>query len=76
MKENLKTKWPLLVAALIMLAVTWLNKDPEALSNLSAEAILPIVILTVVIFLLKTGVLSLALLGLRKLWHWIFKKER
>lgn len=76
MKENLKTKWTLLVAALIMLAVTWLNKDPDTLSNLSAEAILPIVILTAVIFLLKTGVLSLVLLGLRKLWHWIFKKER
>ena len=25
---------------------------------------------------LKTGVLSLVLLGLRKLWHWIFKKEK
>ena len=24
---------------------------------------------------LKTGVLSLMLLGLRKLWHWILKKD-
>lgn len=65
--KNRKTTWPLLVAALIMLAVTWLNKDPDSFSSLSPEALLPVVILTAVIFLLKTGALSLVLLGLRKL---------
>ena len=74
MKEKLKTKWPLLAAALIMLAVTWLNRDPDTLSNLSPEAILPILILTAVVFLVKTGVLSLVLLGLRKLLNRIRKK--
>ena len=74
MKENLKKKWPLLLAALIMLAVTRLNNDPDSLSSLSPEALLPVLILTAVIFLLKTGTLSLVLLGLRKLWNRIRKK--
>ena len=74
MKENLKKKCPLLLAALIMLAVTWLNNDPDSLSSLSPEALLPVLILTAVIFLLKTGMLSLVLLGLRKLWNRIQKK--
>ena len=57
-----------------MLAVTWLNNDPDSLSSLSPEALLSVLILTAVIFLLKTGTLSLVLLGLRKLWNRIRKK--
>ena len=72
MKE--KRKWPLLAAALIMMAITWLSKDPGTLSQLSGEDLWPVVILTAVIFLLKTGALSLILLGLRKLWNRIRKK--
>ena len=69
-----KRKWPLLLAALIMLAVTWLDTDLSAFSQLSPEDFLPVALITAVIFLAKTGALSLVLLGLRKLWNRIRKK--
>ena len=72
MKE--KRKWPLLLAALIMLAVTWLDTDLNAFSQLSPEDLLPVIRIAAVIFLAKTGALSLVLLGLRKLWNRIRKK--
>ena len=72
MKGN--RKWPLLLAALIMLAATWLDTDLRAFSQLSPEALLPVICITSVIFLVKTGALSLVLLGLRKLWNRIRKK--
>ena len=71
MKE--KRKWPLL-AALLMLAVTWLDTDLNAFSQLSPEALLPVICITAVIFLAKTRALSLVLLGLRNLWNRIRKK--
>ena len=72
MKE--KRKWPPLLAVLIMLAATWLDTDLRAFSQLSPEALLPVICITAVIFLVKTGALSLVLLGLRKLWNRIRKK--
>ena len=72
MKEN--RKWPLLLAALIMLAATWLDTDLSAFSQLSPEALLPVILIAAVIFLAKTGALSLVLLGLRKLWNRVRKK--
>ena len=72
MKGN---KWILLVAALIMLAVTWLGKEPESLSQLSAGDLLPILAVSAVIFLVKTGVLSALLLLIKKLWDKFRKKS-
>ena len=72
MKEN--RKWPLLLAALIMLAATWLDTDLSAFSQLSPGDLLPVILIAVVIFLAKTGALSLVLLGLRKFWNRIRKK--
>ena len=62
-------KWPLLLAALIMLAATWLDAGLHAFSQLSPEALLLVIRIAAVIFLAKTGALSLVLLGLRKLWN-------
>lgn len=67
-------KWPLLLAALIMLAATWLDTDLRAFSQLSPGDLLPVIRIAAVIFLAKTGALSLVLLGLRKLWNRIRKK--
>ena len=72
MKGN--RKWPLLLAALIMLAATWLDTDLSAFSQLSPGDLLPVILIAAVIFLVKTGALSLVLLGLRKLWNRIRKK--
>lgn len=67
MKQS-KNKWPLAIAAALMLAVTWFDTDLEALKGLSGSDFLPVAIITAVIFLLKTGLLSVVLIGLKKLW--------
>ena len=66
MKGN--RKWPLL------LAVTWLDTDQNAFSQPSPEDLLLVIRIAAVIFLVKTGALSLVLLGQRKLWNRIWKK--
>ena len=64
-------KWPLAIAAAIMLAVTWLDNDHSSFQNLTPEEIAPVIVITAVIFLVKTGVLSAVLMGLKKLWDFL-----
>lgn len=69
----MKTKWPVTIAALIMLALTWIDTDTGALKNLSPDAIVPVLGITAVVFLLKTGILSAVLAALKKLWEQLRK---
>lgn len=65
----MKNKWPVAIAALIMLALTWMDTDTGALKILSPDAIVPVLGITAVVFLLKTGILSAVLAAIRKLWE-------
>lgn len=69
-KEN---KWILAIAAVVMMAVTWLDKGPAS-PELAPSDFAPVLIITIVIFIVKTGVLSAVLLGLKKLWEKIREK--
>lgn len=62
-------RWIWAIAAAIMLAMQWLNQEPSAYSDLSTDQWLPVLVITAVIFLIKTGALSAILIGLRKLWE-------
>lgn len=68
------SKWILFALALIIMAVNYLSKDFSAYKQLSAADLIPVIGITVVIFLLKTGVLSALLIGLKKLWEQIKKQ--
>lgn len=70
-KEN---KWPLLLAALVMMAISWADTDMSALRELQPQALTPVLIITVAVFLLKTGILTAVLLALKKTWNWIKNK--
>ena len=63
------SKWPIAIAALIMPAPTWMDTDTGALKNLSVDAIVPVLMITAVIFLVKTGVLPAVLAVIKKLWE-------
>jgi hypothetical protein len=63
MKGN---KWILVLAALVIMAATWLGTDTQQLQQLSAGDLIPVLVVSAVIFLLKTGALSAVLLFLKK----------
>ena len=64
-------KWILFAIAIVIMAINYLSKDFSAYKQLSAADLIPVIGITVVIFLLKTGVLSALLIGLKKLWEQI-----
>ena len=68
------SKWILFALALVIMAVNYLSKDFSAYKQLSAADLIPVIGITVVIFLLKTGILSALLIGLKKLWEQIKKQ--
>ena len=68
------SKWILFALALVIMAVNYLSKDYSAYKQLSAADLIPVIGITAVIFLLKTGVLSALLIGLKKLWEQIKKQ--
>ena len=68
------SKWVLFALALVIMAVNYLSKDFSAYKQLSAADLIPVIGITAVIFLLKTGVLSALLIGLKKLWEQIKKQ--
>jgi len=52
-----------------------LNADFSVYQQLSAVDLLPVIVIALVSFLIKTGVLSAAVIGIKKLWEWIRKKR-
>ena len=61
----------LLVVAIIIMATNFLNADLSAWKQLSLADLWPVIAITVVSFLIKTGVLSALVIGLKKLWEWL-----
>ena len=70
----MKNKWILFGVAIVLMAINFLNADFSAYRQLSPAGLVPVIIIALVIFLLKTGVLSALLIGIKKLWEWIKRK--
>ena len=66
----MKNKWILFAAALVLMAINFLNGDFSAYQQLSPADLLPVIVIALVSFLLKTGVLSALIIGLKKLWDY------
>ncbi len=64
----MKNKW-ILFAALVLMAINFLNADFSAYKQLSPADIAPVIVIALVSFLLKTGALSALLIGIKKLWE-------
>lgn len=70
----MKNKWILFAVALVLIAINLLNGDFSAYKQLSAVDLLPVIVIALVSFLIKTGFLSATVLGIKKLWEWFRKK--
>ena len=70
----MKNKWLLFAVALALIAVNLLNADFSAYKQLSAGDLLPVIVIALVSFLIKTGVLSAAVIGIKKMLDWFRKK--
>ena len=63
----MKNKWILIGVAVIMIAINLLNTDFSAYKQLSPADLVPVIAIALVIFLSKTGILSILLIGIKKL---------
>ena len=70
----MKNKWILFGVAIVLIAINLLNADFSAFQQLSLTDLIPVITIALVIFLLKTGVLSALLIGIKKLWEWLRRK--
>ena len=70
----MKNKWLPFSVAVILMAINFLNADFSAYKRLSAADLIPVIVIALVIFLLKTGVLSAVLIGIKKLWELLRNK--
>ncbi|RFB11399.1 hypothetical protein DZB84_20935 [Bacillus sp. HNG] len=71
----IKKKWLVVIAALIILSFTLQNFDFSQLGKLSIKDFIPFIILTGMIFLFKTSILSIILIGIQKGWKRLTKKD-
>ena len=69
-------KWILLCIAIILLAINLLRADFSVYRQLSSADFLPVIAIALVSFLTKTGVLTALLMGIRRLWKWIRRKQK
>ena len=70
-----KDKWLLGAAAILWIAVNLLDNDFSALKNLSAGDLAPVLVITGVVFLMKTGALAAVLALAKKLWDKLRSKR-
>lgn len=70
----MKNKWILFGIAILLMAINWLNADFSVYQQLSPTDFLPVIVIALVSFLIKTGVLSVLLIGIQKLWQWLKRK--
>lgn len=64
-----KSKWLVAVAAILWIVVNLLDNDFSAMGDLPAGDLAPVLIITGVVFLLKTGGLAAVLALAKKLWN-------
>ena len=70
----MKNKWILFGVAIVLIAINLLRADFSAYQALSPADLLPVIVITLVSFLIKTGVLSAAIIGIKKLSQWLKRK--
>lgn len=70
----MKNKWILFGVAIVLMAINLLSGDFSTYQQLSPADFLPVIVITLVNFLIKTGVLSALVIGIKKLWEWIRRK--
>lgn len=74
-KNPINKRWLVLIAALIMLYFSLKDFDLSQLEKLAFKDVLPLIVITTIIFLFRTSILSVVLLGIRKLWNKLTKKR-
>ncbi len=70
----MKNKWILFAVAVVLMAINFLNADLSAYKKLSSADFAPVIAIPAVSFLVKTGVLSALLIGIKTLWEKIRRK--
>lgn len=70
----MKNKWILFAVAIVLMAINFLNTDFSAYKQLSPADFLLVILMTLVSFLIKSGVLSALFIGIEKLWRWMKRK--
>ena len=70
----MRNNWILFGVAIILMAINLLNADFSVYKQLTPADFLPVIIVALVSFLIKTSVLSTLLIGIKKLWEWIRRK--
>ena len=65
----MKNKWILFGVAVALIAINLINADFSAFRQLSPADFLPVIAIALVSFLIKTGVLSALIIGIKKLWE-------
>ena len=70
----MKNKWILFGVAIVLMGINLLNADFSVYKNLSPTDLVPVIGIALVIFLIKTGVVSTLLIGIKKIWEWIQRK--
>ena len=70
----MKSKWILFGIAIVLMALNFLNADFSAYQQLSPSELAPVITIALVIFLIKTGVLSALFIGIKKLWERLKRK--
>lgn len=70
----MKNKWILFCVAIVLIAINLLNADFSTYQQLSPADFLPVIVIMLVSFLIKTGVLSALVIGIKKLWEWLRRK--
>ena len=71
----MKSRWILFGVAIVLIAINLLNADFSAYKQLSPADFLPVMVIALVSFLIKAGVLSAILIGLKKLWEKICRGD-
>ncbi len=72
----MKNKYLLFTVALTIMAINLLNGELSAFERLSPADLWPVIAITLVSFLVKTGVLSAVLIGAKKLWEKLLRRNR
>ena len=62
----IKKKWLVLIAALIILSLSLQDFDVSQLEKLTFKDVMPIIVLTAIIFLFKTSILSVIFISIQK----------
>lgn len=70
----MKNKWILFGVALIIMTINLLRADFSVYEQLSPVGLLPVLAVALMVLLIKTGILSALLIGIKKLLERIKRK--